>query len=93
MKTEIAIARAFIDQCIEIHNTRRLDSSTASMTKYWVSELQNSVANRCVQLHGGWGYMQEYPICRAYTDARPQTIYGGSNEIMKDLIARKIIAD
>ncbi|GFN78844.1 long-chain specific acyl-coa dehydrogenase, mitochondrial [Plakobranchus ocellatus] len=93
MKTEIAVGRAFMDQCLEIHNTRGLDSSSASMAKYWASELQNTVADRCVQLHGGWGYMQEYPICRAYTDARVQPIYGGSNEIMKELIARQVIAD
>ena len=57
------------------------------------TELQNKVADRCVQLHGGWGYMWEYPICKAYVDARPQTIYGGSNEIMKELIVRSIVAD
>ncbi|RUS78937.1 hypothetical protein EGW08_013315 [Elysia chlorotica] len=93
IKTETAIGRAFMDQCLEIHNTRGLDSSTASMAKYWASDLQNKVADRCVQLHGGWGYMQEYGICRAYTDARVQPIYGGSNEIMKELIARQIVMD
>ncbi|GFR68591.1 long-chain specific acyl-CoA dehydrogenase, mitochondrial [Elysia marginata] len=93
IKTETAIGRAFMDQCLEIHNTRGLDSSTASMAKYWASDLQNKVADRCVQLHGGWGYMQEYGICRAYTDARVQPIYGGSNEIMKELIARQVVMD
>ncbi|BFZ22245.1 hypothetical protein BsWGS_25284 [Bradybaena similaris] len=93
MKTEIAVGRAFIDQCMEIHNTRGLDSSTASMAKYWASDLQNKIANQCVQLHGGWGYMMEYPIAKAFVDSRVQPIYGGSNEIMKELIARKIIAD
>ncbi|KAK3801118.1 hypothetical protein RRG08_029378 [Elysia crispata] len=93
LKTEIAIGRAFIDQCLEIHNTRGLDSSTASMAKYWASDIQNKVADCCVQLHGGWGYMQEYGICRSYTDARVQKIYGGSNEVLKGLIARQIVMD
>jgi len=93
LKTEISVCRAFTDKCIEIHNERGLDSSTASMAKYWMSDLQNRVAYECVQLHGGWGYMWEYPICKNYVDARVQTIYGGSNEIMKELIARQIIVD
>ncbi len=63
------------------------------MAKYWSTDLNNTAAYRCLQLHGGWGYMMEYPICRAYLDARVQTIYGGSNEIMKELIARTIIKD
>lgn len=92
LKTEISICRAFTDQCIDIHNSRGLDSGSASMAKYWMSDLQNRVANQCVQLHGGWGYMWEYPIARAYVDARVQPIYGGSNEIMKELIARQIIS-
>jgi len=93
MKTEISVTRAFVDQCLEIHNTRGLDSSTASMAKYWVSDLQNRIAYECVQLHGGWGYMMEYPVAKAYVDARVQPIYGGSNEIMKELIARQIVQD
>ncbi|XP_076437512.1 long-chain specific acyl-CoA dehydrogenase, mitochondrial-like [Babylonia areolata] len=93
MKTEISVGRAFVDQCLEIHNTRGLDSSTASMAKYWISDLQNKIATQCLQLHGGWGYMLEYPIARAFLDARVQPIYGGSNEIMKELIARPIISD
>lgn len=93
MKTDICVARAFIDQCLEIHNSRGLDSYSASMAKYWVSDLQNKIATQCLQLHGGWGYMLEYPIARAFLDARVQPIYGGSNEIMKELIARPIISD
>jgi len=90
MKTEIAVGRAFVDQCIELHADRKLTSAAASMAKYWCTDLQNTVMDRCVQLHGGWGYMWEYPICRLYTDARVQQIYGGTNEIMKELIARDI---
>ncbi|XP_045611999.1 long-chain specific acyl-CoA dehydrogenase, mitochondrial [Procambarus clarkii] len=93
MKTEICVARAFTDQCIDLHNVGKLDGSMASMCKYWMSDMQNRVSYECVQLHGGWGYMWEYPICKAYVDARVQTIYGGSNEIMKELIARQIVGD
>ncbi|XP_069959128.1 long-chain specific acyl-CoA dehydrogenase, mitochondrial [Cherax quadricarinatus] len=93
LKTEICVARAFTDQCIDLHNVGKLDGSMASMCKYWMSEMQNRVGYQCVQLHGGWGYMWEYPICKAYVDARVQTIYGGSNEIMKELIARQIVGD
>lgn len=92
LKTEICVSRAFVDQCIDLQNGNRLDSYTASMAKLWCTEMQNKVAYQCVQLHGGWGYMWEYPICRAYVDARVQPIYGGSNEIMKELIARPICA-
>uniref|UniRef100_H2YUL4 Long-chain-acyl-CoA dehydrogenase n=1 Tax=Ciona savignyi TaxID=51511 RepID=H2YUL4_CIOSA len=91
IKTETAVARAFVDRCNDLHNQRKLDTSTASMAKYYVTDLNNTVAYRCVQLHGGWGYMWEYPICKAYVDARVQPIYGGSNEIMKELISRDII--
>lgn len=91
LKTEICIGRNFVDHCLEIHSQRGLDSEQASMAKYWLSDLQNKVATECLQLHGGWGYMWEYPIARAFVDARVQPIYGGSNEIMKELIARKIV--
>lgn len=92
MKTRICAARAFTDQCIDLHNKGKLDSAMASMNKYWCSDLQNQIAYECVQLHGGWGFMSEYGISRAYLDARVQPIYGGSNEIMKELIARTIVA-
>ncbi|XP_047678613.1 long-chain specific acyl-CoA dehydrogenase, mitochondrial [Tachysurus fulvidraco] len=91
LKTEICVGRAFIDNCLQLHSEKKLDSSTASMAKYWASELQNKVATQCLQLHGGWGYMWEYPIARAFVDARVQPIYGGTNEIMKELIARTIV--
>jgi len=92
MKTSICMARAFTDNCMAIHNTTGLDSESASMAKYWCTDLQNKVAYDCVQLHGGWGYMWEYGIAKAYVNARVQPIYGGANEIMKELIARNIVS-
>mmetsp|Transcript_90969 Transcript_90969/g.259654 ORF Transcript_90969/g.259654 Transcript_90969/m.259654 type:complete len:333 (+) Transcript_90969:499-1497(+) len=90
MKTDICVARAFVDQCIAQHADHKLDSATASMAKYWCTDLQSSVADRGVQLHGGWGYMWEYDVCKHFVDARVQSIYGGANEIMKELIGRSI---
>eukprot|EP00730_Choanoeca_flexa_P005974 TRINITY_DN12060_c0_g2_i2.p1 TRINITY_DN12060_c0_g2~~TRINITY_DN12060_c0_g2_i2.p1 ORF type:complete len:422 (+),score=85.46 TRINITY_DN12060_c0_g2_i2:22-1266(+) len=90
MKTSISVARAFVDQCIELHQDQRLTQEMASMAKYWCTELEHKTADMGVQLHGGWGYMLEYPIARAFVDARVQRIYGGSNEVMKELIARSI---
>ncbi|XP_056622159.1 long-chain specific acyl-CoA dehydrogenase, mitochondrial [Triplophysa dalaica] len=92
LKTEICVGRAFVDSCLQLHSERKLDSSTASMAKYWASDLQNKVASQCLQLHGGWGYMWEYPIAKAFVDSRVQPIYGGTNEIMKELIARNIVS-
>ncbi|MFD6057671.1 acyl-CoA dehydrogenase family protein [Rhodococcus wratislaviensis] len=83
-------ARVFIDSCIERHMSGNLDTTTAAMAKWWLTEQQCQVIDRCVQLFGGYGYMREYPIARMYADARVQKIYGGSNEIMKDLIARSL---
>ncbi|XP_037552283.1 long-chain specific acyl-CoA dehydrogenase, mitochondrial isoform X2 [Nematolebias whitei] len=91
LKTEICVGRTFVDNCIQLFAENRLDSSTASMAKYWTSDLQNKVATQCLQLHGGWGYMWEYPIAKAFVDSRVQSIYGGANEIMKELIARGIV--
>lgn len=93
MKTEICVSRAFVDSCLAIHNRDRLDSQMASMAKYWLSDLQNRIAYECLQLHGGFGYMWEYPIAKAYVDSRVVPIYAGSNEIMKEMIARCILAD
>jgi len=90
LKTNITIGRAFTDQCIELHNIGKLNTSMASMNKYAMTELEGNVADRCVQLHGGWGYMWEYDVCRAFVDARVQRIYGGTNEIMKEIISRDI---
>ncbi len=89
-KTEATIARVFVNHCIEQLLARKLDNATASMAKYWVSELQGKIVDACLQLHGGYGYMDEYPIARMYKDARVSRIYGGTTEIMKLLIARTL---
>jgi alkylation response protein AidB-like acyl-CoA dehydrogenase len=88
--TEVQIARVFIDRCIELHIQGELDATAASMAKYWCTDLQSKVLDACLQLHGGYGYMWEYPIARAWADSRVARIYGGSNEIMKELIARQL---
>merc|ERR1712123_371776 len=93
LKTSIVVCRAFIDQCLQLHNEGRLDGEMASMAKYWATDLENKVAGDCLQLHGGWGFMWETNIAKGYADARVQTIYGGTNEIMKELIARNIVKD
>ncbi|EIF82778.1 acyl-CoA dehydrogenase, partial [Burkholderia pseudomallei 354a] len=90
LKSEIQIGRVFVDKCIELQLAGKLDAATASMAKYWTTDLQFKVIDRCVQLHGGYGYMWEYPIARAWADSRVQQIYGGTNEIMKELIARTL---
>ena len=84
------VARAFIDQCIEDVSTGRLDTVTASMAKLWCTDMQQQVIDDCLQLFGGYGYMNEYLIARMYADARVQRIYGGTNEIMKEVIARSL---
>ncbi len=88
MQTEITIAEAFIDRCVTGLNAGELTTEEASMAKWWCTELQKRVADACVQLHGGYGYMAEYPIARAFTDARVPSIYGGTTEIMKEIIGR-----
>ena len=88
LQTEVQVARVFVDKCTELLVTNTLDTATASMAKYWCSDLQCKVMDECVQLFGGYGYMWEYPITRAYADARVQRIYGGTNEIMKEVITR-----
>jgi acyl-CoA dehydrogenase len=90
IKTEIAVGQVFIDRCIELKLIDQLDAESASMAKYWASEMQFKVLDQCVQLFGGYGYMHEYPIARAWADARVQRIYGGTNEIMKELISRTL---
>lgn len=86
--TETEVARVFVDRCTALSMGGTLDTATASMAKYWTTDLQCKVMDACLQLHGGNGYMWDYPIARAFADARVQRIYGGSNEIMKELIAR-----
>ena len=87
-KTKVQIARIFIDQCIQLASEGDLDNEASAMAKYWSTEMQNEVIDECVQLHGGYGYMMEYPIATAFLDARVQPIYAGTNEIMKEIIAR-----
>jgi acyl-CoA dehydrogenase len=90
IKTEATVARIFIDRCVEDMLAGRMDTVRASMAKYWISDLQCNVVDQCVQLFGGYGYMLEYPIAQMYVDARVQRIYGGANEIMKEIIARSL---
>lgn len=88
MQTEIEIGRTFIDQSILLHNEGQLTADKAAMGKWWTTEMQFRVTDQCLQLHGGYGYMLEYPIAKAYRDCRAQRIYGGTNEIMKEVIGR-----
>ncbi|MDR7376800.1 acyl-CoA dehydrogenase [Rhodoferax ferrireducens] len=90
LQTQVQIAQVFIDRCTELLLQDRLDTATASMAKYWTTDLQCKVMDECVQLFGGYGFMWEYPITRAYADARVQRIYGGTNEIMKEVITRSM---
>jgi len=90
LATEVQVARVFVDKCIQLLIDKQLDTATASMAKYWVTDLECKVMDECVQLHGGYGYMWEFPIARAYVDARVQRIYGGTNEIMKEVISRSL---
>ena len=90
MKTEIELATAYTDQAVMALGAGELSAEDAAMAKWWCTELQGRVVDRCVQLHGGYGYMLEYPIARAYADARVTRIYGGSNEIMKEIVGRSL---
>ncbi|MGY1688137.1 acyl-CoA dehydrogenase family protein [Geodermatophilus sp. SYSU D00867] len=90
LHTETTVARTFVDECVRQLGTGELTAVDAAMAKYWTSELQNKVADRCLQLHGGYGYMDEYPVSKAWRDARVQSIYGGTNEIMREIIGRSL---
>jgi alkylation response protein AidB-like acyl-CoA dehydrogenase len=90
MATDAHIARVFVDDCIGRHLRGDLDTATASMAKWWTTELQKKLVDQGVQLHGGYGYMREYPIARAYVDSRVATIYGGTTEIQKEIIGRSL---
>jgi alkylation response protein AidB-like acyl-CoA dehydrogenase len=92
MATECAVTRAFLDRCIEEHADGGLDAVHASMAKWWATELQKRVTDRCLQLHGGYGYMTEYRVAKAFVDSRVQTIYGGTTEILKEIIGRSLLA-
>jgi acyl-CoA dehydrogenase len=89
-KTEATISRAFVDQCLVKHVQGELTAEEASMAKWWCTQKQCDIVDECLQLHGGYGYMWEYPIARMYADSRVQKIYGGTNEIMKELISRSL---
>jgi long-chain-acyl-CoA dehydrogenase len=93
MLTEIEVTTSHIDCCVRALNTGQLTSVDASKAKWWATELQKRIVDRCVQLHGGYGYMIEYPIARSFVDSRIQTIYGGTTEIMKEIIGRDIAAE
>jgi acyl-CoA dehydrogenase len=90
LTTEVQIARVFVDRCLELLLQKSLSPENAAMAKYWTTDLECKVLDECVQLHGGYGYMWEFPIARAYVDARVQRIYGGTNEIMKEVIGRSL---
>ncbi|WP_439816475.1 acyl-CoA dehydrogenase family protein [Zavarzinia sp. CC-PAN008] len=90
IKTELEVAWAFIDACVDRHVKGELDATGGAMAKLWCTELQGRVVDKCLQFFGGYGYMTEYPISRAYVDARVQRIYGGTSEIMKELISRTL---
>ncbi len=90
LPTEATIARTFVDECVRQLDRGTLTVPDAAMAKWWTTELQNKVADRCLQLHGGYGYMDEYPVSKAWRDARVQSVYGGTNEIMKEIIGRSM---
>ena len=90
LSTEVQIGQVYVDRCIELHCGGRLSPEQAAAAKFWTTELQNKVVDRCLQLHGGYGYMMEYPIARAWADSRIQTIYGGTSEIMREIVGRAI---
>jgi acyl-CoA dehydrogenase len=88
--TEARVARVFVDDCVRLHNLGELDAKGASMAKWWTTELQKKIVDQGVQLFGGYGYMREYPIAKAFMDSRVQTIYGGTTEIQKEIIGRSL---
>jgi alkylation response protein AidB-like acyl-CoA dehydrogenase len=88
LATQTTVARTYIDECIRAHQRRELTVQDAAMAKWWTTDLQNKVADACLQLHGGYGYMTEYPVAKAWLDGRVQSIYGGTNEIMKEIVGR-----
>jgi alkylation response protein AidB-like acyl-CoA dehydrogenase len=90
LATEVEIGQTFVDRCVLALNEGALTAEEAAMAKWWCTELQQRVVDRCLQLHGGYGYMTEYPVARAYADARITTIYGGTTEIMKEIIGKSL---
>ena len=92
LHTETQAAEVYVDRCLELHVEGQLSAEQAAAAKLLTTELQNKVVDRCLQLHGGYGYMLEYPIARAWADSRVQTIYGGTSEIMKEIVGRSLTA-
>jgi alkylation response protein AidB-like acyl-CoA dehydrogenase len=90
LATEISIGQQYLDNCITAHNQGELTAAEASAAKWWCTELQGRTVDKCVQLHGGYGYMTEHPITRAYANARITRIYGGTTEIMKEVVGRSL---
>jgi alkylation response protein AidB-like acyl-CoA dehydrogenase len=93
LATEVEIGQTFVDRAVTALNDEELSVEDAAMAKWWCTELQKRAVDRCLQLHGGYGYMLEYPIARAYADARVTTIYGGTTEIMKEIVGRSLKLD
>lgn len=90
LSTDVQIGQVYVDRCVELHCAGKLSAEQAAAAKFWTTELQNRLVDRCMQLHGGYGYMLEYPIARAWADSRIQTIYGGTSEIMREIVGRAI---
>jgi alkylation response protein AidB-like acyl-CoA dehydrogenase len=90
LATQVQVMRVFVDRCMELLLDKKLDTATASMAKYWTTDMEGKVIDECLQLHGGYGFMWEFPIAQAYVDARVARIYGGTNEIMKEVISRSL---
>jgi len=88
--TQVQVMRVFVDRCMQLLMDKKLDTATASMAKYWATDMEGKVLDECLQLHGGYGFMWEFPISQAYADARVTRIYGGTNEIMKEVISRSL---
>jgi long-chain-acyl-CoA dehydrogenase len=91
MSTELDVTRVFVDQAVLAYNEGELTAVDAAKAKLWASEVQNRLIDQCLQLHGGYGYMLEYPVARAFLDARVQRIFGGTNEIMRQIIGRDVV--
>jgi len=91
MQTEVSLGRVFVDRCLQALLDGELTAEQAAQAKYWTTEMENRVVDRCLQLHGGYGYMEEYPIARLWRNARVQRIYGGTSEIMKDIVGRSMV--
>ncbi len=90
MATELELAETYLEKAVQEHNAGRYTANDAAMAKWWTTEMQKRVIDRCVQLHGGYGYMMEYPVAKAFVDSRIQTIYGGTTEVMKEIVGRSL---